>query len=243
MPAYMKNSVLISALLLFSSSVLAQSAPTNTGWSGSGEFGLVKTTGNTETESLILGLEFIKEQDKWRHRAAANVLSADDKGVTNAKRYGFEWQTDYKLDDKSWILGAFRYESDEFSAFDNQQTLTLGYGRNLIDNAVNKLVGEIGIGYRDSELAATGISNSEAIFRGVLDYTHQLTDNSEFTNRLLVESGSDNTFIQNLAGLSVSMNDKFALKIGFEYRNNSDVPPGVDATDTITSANLVFKFH
>ena len=230
--------------LAVSQFAVAQQAPAaNTGWSGSGNFGLVKTTGNTQTESLILGLKFIREQDKWRHRAAANALSADDKGVTTAQRYGFEWQSDYKLDDKSWILGAFRYESDEFSAYDNQQTLTLGYGRNLIDNAVNKLAGEIGIGYRDSELAATGISNSEAIFRGVLDYTHQLTDNSEFTNRLLVESGSDNTFIQNLAGLSVSMNDKFALKIGFEYRNNSDVPPGVDDTDTITSANLVYKFQ
>ncbi len=243
MLTHMKNSVLISVLLLFSCSVSAQSAPVNEGWSGSGEFGLVKTTGNTETESLILGLEFIKEQEKWRHRAAANVLSADGKGVTTAKRYGFEWQTDYKLDDKSWVLGAFRYESDEFSAFDNQQTLTLGYGRNLIDNVRNKLAGEIGIGYRDSELAATGISNSEAIIRGVLDYTHQLTDNSEFTNRLLVESGSDNTFIQNLAGVSVSMNDKFALKFGFEYRNNSDVPAGVDDTDTITSANLVYNFQ
>ena len=38
------------------------------------------------------------------------------------------------------------------------------------------------------------------------------------------------------------MNDKFALKFGFEYRNNSDVPPGVDKTDTITSANLVYNF-
>lgn len=230
-------------VLLFSSALMAQpAAPMDPSWTGKGELGFVKTTGNTETESLLMGVEFIREQDKWRHRAAANALSSNDKGVTTAERYGFEWQSDYKLSDKSWVLGAFRYESDEFSAYDNQQSLTFGYGRNLIDNNISKLVGEIGIGYRDSELKTTRISNSEAIIRGLLDYTRQITDNTVFTNRLLIESGSDNTFTQNLTGLSVSMNDKFALKFGFEYRNNSDVPPGVDDTDTITSANLVYNF-
>ena len=235
--------LMAGGMLLLSQVVIAQqAAPAANPWTGTGEFGLVKTTGNSKTETLKLGVEFIHEKEKWRHRAAANALSAEDGDTTTAERYGFEWQSDYKLDDKSWILGAFRYESDEFSSFDNQQTLTIGYGRNLIDNAVSKLVGEIGIGYRDAELAATGVSESEAIIRGLVDYTRQVTDNSEFTNRFLVESGSNNTFIQNVAGFSVSMNDKFAMKFGFEYRNNSDVTPGVDDTDTITSANLVYNF-
>ncbi len=238
-----RNILITGSFLLLSQAVLAQQATSaQTGWTGEGELGLVKTTGNSETESLLLNLEFVRENDKWRHRAAASALSAEDSGNTTAERYGFEWQSDYKLDDRSWVLGAFRYESDEFSAFANQQTLTIGYGRKLIDNAVSQLKGELGVGYRDAEDALTGESNSEAIFRGVLDYSRQVTDNTEFSNRLLVESGSSNTFIQNLLGLSVAMNDKFALKFGFEYRNNSDVPPGVDKTDTITSANLVYNF-
>jgi len=237
------NTLLAATVLLFSQAVMAQqAAPADTGWSGTGELGFVKTSGNSETETLLLNLEFILDQDKWRHRAAANAMSAEDSGTTTAERYGFEWQSDYKLDDKSWLLGAFRYESDEFSAYDNQQTLTFGYGRNLIDNSVSKLVGEIGIGYRDAELALTGVSESEAIIRGLVDYSRQITDNTVFTNRLLIESGSDNTFLQNVTDLSVAMNDKFAMKFGFEYRNNSDVPLGVDDTDTITSATLVYNF-
>jgi len=232
----------VVSLAMTSSLVLAQD-PADNGWSGKGEVGLVKTTGNTETESLKLGLEFVREQDKWRHRVAADALNASDTGMTTAERYGFEWQTDYKLDEKSWVLGAFRYESDKFSAYDNQQTLTFGYGRQLLDNAKHNLVGEIGVGYREAELIGTGLTENGAIIRGLLDYTLTVTDNTEFTNRFLVESGSDNTFIKNLTGLSVAMNDRFALKFGFEYRNNSDVPPGVDDTDTITSANLVYNFE
>ncbi|NND43729.1 MAG: DUF481 domain-containing protein [Xanthomonadales bacterium] len=231
----------VLALVMATPVAMAQ-AETDDGWSGKGEMGLVKTTGNSETESLKFGIQFVKEQEQWRHRVAADALSAEDDGVTTAERYGFEWQTDYKLSDISWVLGAFRYESDEFSAYDNQQTLSFGYGRQLLDNAAHQLVGEIGVGYREAELVNTGLTESGAILRGLLDYSWVVTDNTEFSNRFLVESGSDNTFIKNVAGLTVAMNDKFALGFGIEYRRNSDVPPGVDNTDTITSANLVYNF-
>lgn len=226
-----------------SSLALAQDpAQTDEGWSGKGELGLVRTTGNSETESLILGVEFVRELEQWRHRMAASALSAEDSGETTAERYGFEWQTDYKLTDISWLLGSFRYESDEFSAYDNTQTLTFGYGRQLLDSSRHQLVAELGAGYREAELAGTGVTESGAIVRGLLDYALTVTDNTEFSNRLLVESGSDNTFIQNQAGLSVAMNDRFALKFAYEYRHNTDAPPDVDDTDTITSANLVYNF-
>lgn len=230
------------ALITVAPLALAQdAADADQGWSGTGELGLVKTTGNTETESLKFAVEFVNEQDKWRHRVAADALSADDTGTTTAERYGFEWQSDYKLTDKSWVLGSFRYESDKFSNYDNQQVLTVGYGRQLLDNAKHQLVGEVGIGYRDAELQS-GLTESGAVVRGLLDYALTVTDNSQFTNRFLVESGSDNTFIKNLAGFSVSMNDRFAMKFGLEYRHNTDVAPGTDDTDTITSANLVYNF-
>ena len=239
-----KNGLYVAVSLLLSAPVLAQDAEqaADNGWSGKGELGFVSTSGNTDTTTLKFGIEFIREMEKWRHRFGANALNAEDTGTTTAERYGLEWQSDYKLSEMSWIFGSFRYESDKFGAYDNQQTITAGYGRKLIDTEVSQLVGEIGVGYRDAEDRLTGISNSEAIMRGLLDYTRQITGNTEFTNRFLVESGSDNTFIQNLTALSVAMNDKFALKLGFEYRNNSDVPPGVDDTDTITSANLVYNF-
>jgi putative salt-induced outer membrane protein len=231
------------ALLLLAAPLAAQDAAEeeDKGWTGKGELGFVSTTGNTDTTTLKFGLEFVREMEKWRHRFAAHALNAEDTGTTTAERYGLEWQSDYKLSDVSWVFGSFRYESDQFSAYDNQQTFTAGYGRTFIDDGVTKFFGEIGAGYRDAELQS-GMSESDAIIRGLLDYARQVTDNSEFTNRFLVESGSDNTFLQNLAGFSVAMNSKFAVKLGFEWRHNTDTPFGVDDTDTITSANLVYNF-
>jgi len=234
----MKKIALFTSLI-FSISVIADEEP---GWSGKGEFGLVATSGNTETTTLNLGLEFIHQAANWRHRATLAALMAEDNSVDTADRQAFEWQSDYKLNEVSYIFGAFRYETDDFAGFDEQNSLTFGYGRQLIDNDTHKLKGEIGAGVVDRRDAVTRISDSEAIIRGLLDYAYTISETTNFTNRFLVEAGSDNTFLENDAALAVSINDKMALQFGVAVRHNTDAPTGTDDTDTVTSANLVYNF-
>ena len=61
-------------------------------------------------------------------------------------------------------------------------------------------------------------------------------------NTLLVESGAYNTFAQNDLGISVSMNERLALKAGWQARYNSDVSDDKKKTDTLATMNLVYKF-
>lgn len=212
------------------------------GWRGKGEFGLVSTSGNTDTRSLNMVLEFIYESERWRHRLAAGAIYAEDDGETTAERYDLGAQTDYKLTQRSYVFGALRYEMDDFSAFEDQTTLTAGYGRQLLDNKIHELKMEGGIGYRTSELQVTGETENDVIARGVVDWAWHLTPTTDLTERFLVETGSDNTFVQNDLGLAVAINSRFAVKLALQVRHNSDVPEGVDETDTLTSANLVYKF-
>src|SRR3546814_9448225 len=62
---------------------------------------------------------------------------------------------------------------------------------------------------RDAE---TGEVENGVVGRGLVDFKRQLTDNTAIYNAFLVESGSDNTFLQNDIGIAVAMNEKFALK-------------------------------
>ena len=57
-----------------------------------------------------------------------------------------------------------------------------------------------------------------------------------------MEAGSKNTYLQNDAGLAVSMTSKLAVKVGFQVRHNSTVQPGIKKTDTLTTTNLVYSF-
>ena len=240
----MMKILLAVGLFLTSANVFAQDEEAaETGWSGTGEFGFVSTSGNTETETLNLKLEFVKNTEKWRYRLAGAALTSSKSGDKDAERYMAEFQGDRKLDEKSYLFGVVRWDSDKFGAYDPQQTITVGYGRELMKSENHELKGEIGIGYRRLEAATTGVTSSEAIARFMLDDAWSITPSTAWNNRLLIEAGSDNTFTQFNTGLAVAMNEKFALKLGFELRHNTDVPFGVtEKTDTTTSMNLVYNF-
>jgi putative salt-induced outer membrane protein len=242
---YFTKIILLGTLLL-TSSVYAQDAAEEgpeLGWSGSGEFGLVNTTGNTESFALNLKLDFIKTTELWRYRFGATALHTSENSVKDNQRYQIEAQADRKLGEKSWLFGVYRYDADKFGAYDPSQTFTAGYGRQLMKSEKHSLKGEIGGGYRKLKNTVGGETSSDAIVRFLLDDQWQVLKTTKWTNRLLVETGSNNTFTQFNTGVAVSMTDKFAVKVGFELRNNSELPPGdSENTDTITTVNLVYGF-
>lgn len=51
--------------------------------------------------------------------------------------------------------------------------------------------------------------------------------------------GAENTLVQNDTGISVAMNESFALKAAVQVRHNTDVTGSTDRTDTLTTLNLV----
>ena len=238
--------ILASSLFLCAVSVYAQDdadEETELGWSGAGELGFVNTTGNTESTALNVKLEFIRTTERWRYRFTGAALLTSEDGDKDNERYQVEAQADRKLGEKGYLFGVYRYDADKFGSYDPSQTFTIGYGHELMKSEKHVLKGEIGGGYRKLEERVTGETESDAILRFLLDDAWQVFKTTAWTNRLLIETGTNNTFTQWNTGLTVSMTDAFALRIGFELRNNSNVPPGdSEKTDTITSVNLVYNF-
>lgn len=226
-----------------------------TGWTGTGELGLALARGNARSENLNGKLAFANEDAHWKHNYYLSVLRSkgevtgdfDGDGVAEenfeltANRYEAGASSAIKVNEvSSWVV-ALRYENDDFAPFENQATFSMGYGHNFIKNDETTLSGEIGPGYRRAKSASTGEAQSDVIVRGLLDYKHKLTDNTALYNTLLIESGSDNTFGQDDFGVQVAMNEAFALKAGLQVRHNTDVGPGIDKTDTLTTVNLVYN--
>ncbi|WP_242112744.1 DUF481 domain-containing protein [Luteimonas aquatica] len=242
-------------------SALAQEAApaADTGWTATGELGLALARGNARSENLNAKLSLGKEDAQWKHAFYGTALRAkgevtgdfdgdgieEEKYELSANRYELGASSAYKFDPRNYIVGALRYENDDFSTYEYQATASIGYGRKFVDNDRTQFVGEIGPGFRRARNAETGQIEDGAIARGLLDLKHKLTDNTELYNTFLVESGSDNTFMQNDLGVSVAMNDRFALKAGLQARRNSQVDElaGEKKTDTLTTVNLVYKIR
>lgn len=234
-------------------------APAAAGWTGTGELGLALSRGNSRSENLNTRLSFGFEDDRWTHSLAASALRAkgevsgdyDGDGTpeklyqTSANRYELGGSSAYRFNPRQHLSGTVRYENDDFAAFDRQTTLALGYGHRFIDNGKTRLVGEVGPGYRRAREAESGQSQSNLIGRGRLEFRHPLTGNTDLVDTLLVESGQDNTFIQNDLGVAVAMNERFALKAALQTRHNTEVDQaaGAKRTDTLTTVNLVYSFR
>lgn len=246
----------------------ASNAASNGGWSGSGEFGYASARGNSRSENLNAKLGLSQENELWknnfylngmRSKGEVNVTDADGNTVnklsTTANRYDGGASVGYKLDPRSYLVGAGRYEHDDFGSNLWQETVSLGYGYIALKNQRTELSFEIGPGYKryrpadQNEAGGNGDSIvvhqdvvGEAVARGLVNFKYRLTDNTAFEDTFLTEAGSKNKYYQNDAGLSVSMTKKMALKVGFQVRYNSDTQPDTKSTDTLTTTNLVYNF-
>lgn len=232
--------------------VLAAAAPAHADWTGKGEAGLVIASGNTETETANAKLSLEREAGNWKNAFGLAGLYASDEDGATAQRWEVLGQSDYSFSPKSFWFGAARYEKDEFSGFEYQAILSSGLGRKFIDTNRTKFTGTAGVGYkffetRDAfdevtgELLQAGDTDSEVVFRGTLGLDHQLTATTTLVDRLIVEAGADNTFVQNDISLQVKMTDVLALAVGYSVRHNTDPPVGFEKTDTLTTVNLVYE--
>ena len=211
-------------------------------WSGKGAFGGVLARGNTDTETINLNIDVANVIDRWTHKAGASWLRTVTNDVTSADRWELRGESDYSLNERSFLFGSLRYEDDLFTDFSYPATAAAGYGYHFIATEQTKFDGRIGAGLRQTELRLTGETDEDVILRGALDYEHKLTATTLIYERFLVESGSNNTYIQNQLGLEVKISDTFALGLDYAVRHNTDVLPGTEETDQVFTANLVYGF-
>jgi len=210
-------------------------------WTGKGEVGASFASGNTENESANAALEVKNTLEKWTHTLGFAGNYGSESGSTTARRWEVRGQSDYSFTDRAYWFGAGRYEDDGFSTYDFQSSVATGLGYKLIDEERTKLWVQGGPGYRYAEFRKTGESEDGLIFRGDLGFEHQLTDTTKIVDRFLIETGSDNTYIQNDLGLEVTINGALGLRVGYQVRHNTDVTPGLKKTDTLTTLGLIYE--
>lgn len=212
------------------------------GFSGEGEFGLVFNRGNSDTEAANARLALEWQRERWENETTARAVYARDGGTTSSNRFTLANSLNYNFDERSYLTGAVRYDRDRFSSFRYQASVAAGYGYRVIRTATHRLTVEAGPGYQFAEIRDTGESDDQFILRGMANYRWQIAEATRLTNRLLVESGSSNTFLENALSLNVGLNSRLSLSTGVTWTHNTDVEPGRKKTDTLTTVNLVYSF-
>jgi putative salt-induced outer membrane protein len=229
------------ATALTPASLVAQEVEEEGPWSGEATLGYLATSGNTENSTLNGSFEVAYATGKWAHLFNAAAITASENKVSTAEAYDLGWKSERKLTDKDFLFGRLDWRKNEFGAFNTQFSQTLGYGRRLIENDEHNLDVELGFGARQSELQIGGDEN-ETIYTAAAYYRWRFSKTAEFRQDLRTEAGKSNTYAESVTAISAKLLGDLALVASYTIRNNSDVPPLTEKTDTFTALSLEYVF-
>lgn len=222
-------------------SLVAQVVEVESPWTGNATLGYLATSGNTENTTMNSGFEVGYASGKWAHLLKAAAITASENKVSTAEAYSVGWKSERNLTDHDFLFGRLDWRKDEFSAYNTQFSQTVGYGRRLIESKKHKLNAEVGFGARQSTLQIGGDEN-ETVYTAGGYYRWQFSETAQFRQDLKVEAGKLNTYAESETAISAKLVGELALVASYTIKNNSDVPPDTEKTDTYTALSLEYTF-
>ena len=224
------------------------------GWDASAEVGLLYTSGNTETESYKGKLNLARDIKNWRHKGVFDYYRAtqqdQDTGEDEltADKLFASAQSNYKFSEDSrssmFVFGS--YEEDEFSGYEYQGTVAVGYGARYQYSEDVYADYEIGPGYSVRKPIVDDVaqeSEGSAILRLAGNLSWQISENSKFATLVATEIGDENTKTRAEASVTANINSSLAMKFSIGASHNSYLEDTTkEKLDTETAVTLVYSF-
>lgn len=236
--------VAATALLLWVSPAFAQ-------WTGKGQLGVALSTGNGDSLNANAKANARRVVEDWEYNFGLAGVYENSDEVSTSQMWEVDGDARYTFNERDFWFGGFRYQNDRFSGFTYQGTVSTGVGRRFINSDRTKLTGRIGVGYKISEtrntfdpgtgLPVSGETENSVAAVGGVDWEHKWTDTTTVYNNFFIESASQNTFVRNEIGVSVTLTQRMALVVAYTIRHNTDPPVGFDGTETLLTTNLVYE--
>ena len=234
-------------------------APTfaqDNGWSGEASLTGSRTTGNTETTDVGLGIKLNKEGSTWSHQFRGTADFGRVSGENNKERYTIGYQINRNITDRLYVFGNGDYYRDEFGAFEDGYFIGGGAGYKVILPAPLGWDIEGGPGYRSQQPApAAGLTpaeiailetdgsldrQNEFALRGASKLTYDFNELVSFYNNSEVIWSSSDTYLWNEFGLTAKLWENLAARASYRVDHHTDVLPGTERTDTITRFGVVY---
>jgi putative salt-induced outer membrane protein len=235
-------SALGGAVLLWPSTGAAQGASTPPqGVTGKAALGFLATSGNTESTNANAALSFIYALEAWTHRFDLSGIGASTADQTTAEAYKAKYEARRSISEHGFAFTALDWNRDRFSGYEQQLSVTAGYGRRLIERERHALDASVGLGARESVLP-DGARERDGIIRGGLNYVWTISATSELDQSLVIESGSTNTSTESVTALKAGLFGDVALVLSYRLKHNSVVPAGLVNTDRYSSISLEYSF-
>lgn len=208
----------------------------------SAQFGFLDTRGNTSTQSLGAGGDFIWRPDPWTYSGKLVFAQNESEDELTARSLAALFRSARALNPRLAVYGQYDFLRDVFAGVEQRHVIEGGLSYLAVDTAPHRLRFDVGLGYlheeRPDEDLNTATLTLAAPYRLTISPNSQLT----YVPRFLFPFSDSGAwkFDQDVA-LTVAINTILSLKVSHTLRYSARPPAGFDKTDTIMAISLVAK--
>lgn len=210
-------------------------------WSGKGEIGASRSTGNSSELGLAAGLALERRGIKWRHKLKAQADYHRTDGQTTKEQYLLVYEPNYTLTNGLFAFGLAQYERDRFQGYSSRISASGGLGYRILDNESMQLSVKAGPAWRRTSLVSGGTEQHLAGL-GAMTFERKIADNLKLTEEGSVFVQSDNTTLTSVTGLNARLNGNLSARISYTVEHDTDPPAGAVKTDTLSRFTLIYDF-
>lgn len=257
----MKLKLTLAAAALLSFNAFAEEAETEESpYKASAELGALYKTGNSETSDILAGLDIEYTQDLWKAIGAFDLLvrkseveqdDGDKRSETTDQKWKVAGQANYTINEarQNYLYASGEYEDDRFSGFENQWSVSAGWGRRWYETEVATFDADFGPGFKRDVISETDTMEEETkdsfVVQAQAKYVRKINEHVEFEQYVkvthAVESG-ENSKYHAKSSIVTRLMTQLQLKFSFTVDHNTDVDEGIENTDTQTGITLVYSF-
>ncbi len=210
-------------------------------WSGRGELGAFRSTGNSSNTGLTAGLALKREGIDWRHKLSGRADYQRSNGVTTREQFLARYEPNYKISDRLFAYALAQFERDRFQGFSARYSVSGGLGYDVIASEDVSLAIKAGPAWRRTErIGAPAQSNLAALAE--LDFDWQFAERIALTqNASSFLQGGSSTLISE-TGIQAGVADDFQLRLSYAVEHDTDPPAGALKTDTLSRVTLIYDF-
>jgi putative salt-induced outer membrane protein len=210
-------------------------------WSGEGEIGANRTTGNASTLGFTAGLELARESVDWTHTVLGQIEYLREDGRTVREQYLASYEPRLDLDGRGFIFALAQYEKDRFQGFTDRYSVTGGVGYRLIDRDNLELFVQTGPAWRRSKLVI-GRADERIAVRHSLDFDWTMSDRIRLTQTASAFLQQENSTFVSATAITAGLGDDLSARLAYRVEHDTDPPLGSERTDTVSRFTLVYGF-
>lgn len=210
-------------------------------WSGRGQLGAFRSTGNSSNTGVTAALKLQREGIDWRHKLSAVADYQRNNGVTTREQFRIAYEPNYKLSGRLYLYGLGQYERDRFQGFSARYAASAGLGYLVIDDDAIQLSVDGGPAYRRTELIGGG-TTEQLGGRAALDLEWQIADSIKLTEDATAILQSRSTTLLASTGVEIKIDDSMSAGFAYVIEHETDPPAGSVKTDTLTRITLIYDF-